>query len=505
MMFLMVLFFNKPSIFVFSIPLQAVCFLLGEGLMILTLFMFRAKLTKSRYFGRIVKNDQKLVLLGLIILFFVQVLFVSQFYSQTGFDADYIYHAAQQMPHSDFGPEYFSLYPNNLLLLFLEYFVYQINIFFGLNVDFYWLLVVLNIIAIDIALYLIYVITKKIFSQLLACCALALGILLLGLMPWLTSVYSDTLSIPIALSIFYLYLRLKDTSHWGYKLGYGILIGVFLELGFLMKPATIFIGIAIILIEIMMCNYRLLIQNSQKIILSSLIGGAVLFGVYAVRLPFNYVLDNQQIIEYDAAMNFPFTHWMMMGLKESKIGDQPAYGFWTVEDFSLTYNIQGKDEKTKANIAVIKTRLKDHGFFGYLQFVWNKSIWFLGDGTFFWNGEGVSRKPTELPGMQKTIQEFIYPSGRYYHYYAYMLQTVWLMLLFNLAMVLFCIKRYAAKNFYILSCTILGSIVFVVLFEGRSRYLMTNLGFYIIMASLGMEKIIAFIRSYLQKLKRRRT
>jgi len=501
-MFVMTLFFNKPGVFVFSIPLQVFCFVLGACLFFGMLFLFRKKLSVPRVFD---KNDKMVVILALVSLFFIQILFVSQFYHSTSFDSDYIYYSAQKLQHPDFGPQYFSIYPNNLLLLFFERAIYKIYLLFGAGLDFFWVLVLINIIAIDVSLFLIYILAKKIFSREIAQYSLLLGVLLLGLMPWLTSIYSDTLSMPISLLIFYLYWTLKEQSNIGRKICCAFLIGCLLTLGFLLKPSTIFIGIAIVLIEALMFNYKSLIQNSKQFVMLVCTSLAILFGMCSVHVAYDYVVDTQQLVEYDATRNFPFTHWMMMGLKESKFKGNVSYGFWNSDDFQTTYQPSQKEAKIKANIAVIKERLKSFGIFGYLQYLWNKSIWILGDGTFFWGDEGVRAGVSTQPGIAQHVQQFVYPSGTNHHYYAYILQTSWFVVFFALIMVLFVIKKYATKEFFILSCTIFGSILFILLFEGRSRYIMNNLGFYIIVSGLGVEQILTLLNGMIARQREKAT
>jgi len=488
-MFFMVLFFNKPGVYQFSIPQQVVCFMLGEILLISTIFLFRDKLKLSRFFT---KNENKKVLIGLGLLFIVQVLFVSQFYKVAPFDAKTVYIQAQNKELvSSF---YFSEYPNNLFLLFFEHATYQVNMFLNTGIDTYFVLVVINILAVDLSIYLIYLITRKVFSRRLSWYALLLAVLLFGMMPWFTVVYSDTLSMPMGLSVFYLYLKIKEQANNKGKILYAVLLGMCAYLGFLIKPSGVFSGLAIIVVEVMMCNYKSLIKQTKKMVIVLCLSVAVLIGVFTVRLPFNYVVDHQQLVPYDENENFPFTHWMMLGLNENEFRGHTAYGMWTAEGFFLTHDAPGKKAKLKRTLGAIRQRLVNFGFLGYIKFLWNKAIWILGDGTFFWGNEGLQDEVTEERGIAQTIQNIVYSKGKNYGYYAYLLQTEWFIVFFALAMSLFSIKKYMNKNFLIISCTIFGSILFILLFEGRSRYLLNNLGFFIMIASVGMEKILTTLK-----------
>jgi len=500
-MFLMAMFFNKPFVFVFSIPLQTICFVLGALLFIFLAFTFRSHIEQFRFFARFGRSTRQRVVGGLLLLFVIQLIFISQFYSPTAHDSAYIYSIAQSTFAQNSQLTYFSTYPNNFLLLFFEYGLHIINEWVGLGIELYLILVILNIVLIDVTIYLIYIITKRLYTQRVASLSLLLGVLLLGFTPWLTAVYSDTLSLPIALGIFYVYLQLKEPITMKRKLLYAVFLGILLYGGFLLKPSTIFSGIALGLVELLMCNYKLLIRQPAKIIVFGCISAAVVCGMYCVRLPYNYMVEHQRIVPYDSSANFPFTHWLMLGLNEGEFNSQTTYGMWAQNDYETSNNPEGAEAKIRANMVVIKDRLRAFSVIGYLHHLWNKSIWVLGDGTFSWGHDGVLHPVREArdEGITKMVQSFVYPKGQTHSYYAYMLQTIWFIVLFNLALVLFSIKKYASKEFFIITCTIFGSIVFILLFEGRARYLINNLGFYIIAASLGLTQLLDSLERFRRK------
>jgi len=500
-MFFAVLFFNIPGVYAFNIPQQVMTFLLGETLFIVGILLFQQHIRGWRLFAYFKANERKALVFGFLMLFILQVIFVSHFYTQTGYDGFMIYRAATGDIIHGHELTYFSNYPNNFLLLLLSHGIHQVNMWFGTGIDTYWLLVVINILVVDLTLYLIYALTQRLYTNKHAIYALTLAVLLLGLSPWLTSFYSDTLSLPIGLLVFYLYLKLKETSKLKLKFIYTFSIGILLYVGFLIKPSAVFSGIAIVVIELLLCNYKQLLKQSKKILVGLALTGSLLAGMLSVRLPYQMLVSQQQLVRYEEAENFPFTHWLMLGTNESTMRGYMTYGMWNMEDYGSTLHTSGKRAKMQKNIEVIHKRLHTFGVFGYAEHLWKKSMWILGDGTFFWGHEGPLLAPTDVAGARQFVQEIVYPKGRYYDYYAYILQTLWFIVLFAVAMSLFCIKKYANKAFFIMTCTIFGSIVFVLLFEGRSRYLLNNLGFIVIVASLGLEKIIKHVHRYQNKLK----
>jgi integral membrane protein (TIGR03766 family) len=500
-MFLMVLFFNEPFVFVFSVPIQVICFSLGIALFIWLMFAFRTQIASLSFLRRFGKGRRRRIIGGLFILFVIQLLFIAHFYSPTAHDPAYIYSIAQSTFEQNAQLTYFSTYPNNFLLLFFEHGLHIFNEWLGLGIELYLMLVLLNIVLIDVSIYLVYVITARIFSPAVASYAFILSILLFGLTPWLTGVYSDTLSLPMTLLIFYVYLQWQDARLLKRQLLYALLLGMLTYCGFLLKPSTIFSGIAIILVEVMVVRYQVFIRQPKKLVALGLSMVVLVCGMFAVRLPYHYMLTHQQIVPYDASKNLPFTHWLMLGLNEGAFNGNKTYGMWAQDDFETSNEPNGKAAKMQANIAVIKERLQAYGVIGFLGHLWHKSIWILGDGTFSWGHDGVLHPVREAQdeGLTKMVQSFVYPQGETHSYYAYILQTIWFIIFFNLALGLFCIKKYANKEFFMIACTIFGSIVFILLFEGRARYLINNLGFYIIAASLGLTQLLDSLERFRRK------
>jgi len=483
LIFMMALFFNKPMMFEFDTAIQVGCLILGLGLVALTVFFGRKKSNLALSFFKI--HEKKLLIIGFGLLFIMQLLFVAQFYTIHPNDAYTIYSGARQLDETL--STYFSMYPNNLLVLFFEYAVYQLTLAISADIDAYFILVLINVLAIDIAIYLVYAVTKRVFSRKAALSALLLSGLLLGFSPWLTAVYSDTLSMPVGLGIFYVYLKLKEAATTKSKLGYAIAIGALIMLGFLLKPSAVFSGIAIIVIELMLCNYKTLLQHTQKIVTLVGLTAAVAVGLLSVRLPFNYIVEHQEIIDYDETNNFPFTHWVMIGLKETEYHGNMNYGMYSSEDFETTFYGERGADRVERNIEVIVERLRTFGLRGYANYLWNKSIWIIGDGTFSWRAYGDSARQELAHGQ--TIRNFVYFDSDNYSYYAYAMQTIWFVILSLFVLGIFGIKKYAKKEFFIIICTIFGSILFILLFEGSPRYVLNNIGFFVIAASLGLTRL----------------
>jgi hypothetical protein len=196
-------------------------------------------------------------------------------------------------------------------------------------------------------------------------------------------------------------------------------------------------------------------------------------------------------------MAFPAEHYMMMGMH--KYEDLPIYGPYNDNDFNFTVEIlrtSGSVRAREENIRMIRERLRDFGFFGYMEFLEGKLRWITGDGTFFWGFEGYGGtdglSTLEFEGMSEAhsfFRNLLYPSGGGYEHYTHMAQGIWLFNLMWMFLFAFCKKdcQNAGINICILAAA--GSLLFILLFEGRSRYLINHLPYFCVISSYCFLKV----------------
>lgn len=198
------------------------------------------------------------------IIYFILLMYISyNVFFQPGWDAGVIVAASRQMVEGDIPTcynNYYSQHPNNLLITCIYALVYKVNnicgIFNGEN----------NIMALvsflcllqTITAYLVFWVLQDIMHSRYATWIIwGVYIMFMGASPWVLVPYTDAAGIIIPISIFALYLRQKKKE----KITDWIWIGCLMFVGYYIKPQTIIIGIAIVLMEGIKCVCKNKVEN----------------------------------------------------------------------------------------------------------------------------------------------------------------------------------------------------------------------------------------------------
>lgn len=434
----------------------------------------------------------KIVLWALLII--IQIGYVVILYRQIGFDCGVVIGSAKDLIAGTFdNVQYFSTYTNNMfLLLFFEIFfrlAHLINFKKDLMVA-----IIINIIAIDVAIWLISKVCTKIFGEKYSFISYMISVPMIGITPYIAVAYTDTLSLPFTVGAFYGYLCYKQNK----KIKHLIYITICGIIGLLIKPTNIIILIAILLIELInlimketsktlgKINIKICVKNTLAIVLTAgiIYGG---FSIYKqVRLE-KYI--SKQDIENNA---FSMTHFFMMGLKPTD-AEGKYYGHYNQDDVDNTAAHIGKKAKKEYNIIEAKNRLKNMGIKGYISFLYDKYTWIISDGTFFYGNEGhfYTTEPFFKEGLAKIVQEYSFQGRQgYRNITVNILQTYWCVVLIfaTLGTIIKFIKK-EKDEINILRLSIIGIIAFILLFEARSRYLINYVPIMIILAVYGAIEI----------------
>lgn len=442
-------------------------------------------------------------LAGTALVFALQVAYVLEIRTFIGWDCGVLTSTAYQ-PDMHSAGDYFSTYPNNLFLLFVFRAVTWVctQLHWGMT-EYYIILILINVIAVDVAIGCMVWAAKRLFGTRKAYLTWMVCIALLGFMPWLIVPYSDTLSMPFPAAILFFYVCLKQSSKQAHKALYGVAMGLCTAVGYLVKPTAVIVLIAIGCVELAMGVRRGMFAGKR---LAHWCRAAVPAVCTALSIMlalggFQCVLDRQTAIEIQADKGVPMTHFLMMGMQKKYDNNGRAlYGAWNENDVALTLKEPDTAHMQQANLAEIKRRLADFGVGGYLRFLFDKARWITSEGTFFWGGEGNFADYTLTAG-DDGLKEYVYRPGEHYGVYKYYAQGVWIAVLFLVVCTAF---RREKENWQdpwrvLLRLTFVGIVLFVLLFEGRSRYLILYLPFVALLAADGLD----FLHSRLRLLARR--
>jgi len=459
------------------ITLVAAIFVLGLGVFIYY-HIRKCKVLKTQPY--------KVMVISMGVIFILQMIYVCLTTTSIGWDVGMVVGSAISDNPTE-NSLYFSRNTNNLFLAFSFRFVaYLYRIAFG-NVEYIWhVLSVINVIAIDISIVLIFFIGKKMFSLKIAYIAYGLSVLLFGFFPWIIVPYSDTLAMPFTVLIFWLFLLLKDARKLRYRILLSVVIGSITFIGYLIKPTVVIVLIAALLITLVSTigkwKNMVISMTSFFVIFATFAGGNPLWGKF---------IDQQNTYMLDKDIQIPFTHFIMMGMKEVKMGteeDSPIYyGSYNVEDVSATFSKASTKEMQEMHLEVIKERFRNYGALGYLKFLINKARWVTSEGQFFWGLEGNF---ANYDNQSNFLANIIYNVNPSYNIYLYYSQGIWLFVFFMIVYPLFT-KNKKEKYYYsvgisFIRCTIVGILLFILLFEGRSRYLILYLPYFSLLAAYGL-------------------
>lgn len=351
---------------------------------------------------------------------------------------------------------YFENFPHQMFSLFFFEIVIKIANLFKL--DYLNLFTIINAVFIFSTIIFLDLIVKEKFGQKYRKHMLLLCVMFVPIYLFVPIFYTDTLSMCFGFGAYYFYLLLKKSDNKKNKCIFIFLISLLLAIGANFK-ITIFIVFIAILIEIF-CeenNLGVIIKKSSIIIVTSLCMFKLISFVSLTLNPLKVTKDKA----------LPYSHWIMMGLDY----DDVSYGGYYKLDFEITESQKTVEDMRKENIRVIKERLNEMGFFGYINFLTHKLEVTWMDGGFVapfkYNVYG-------LKNSNRIIYNIVNPNGKNFLLFVSVLQTIhYLINILFIYSLIYKIKKRKFNN-YIFLYIIIGTLIFFALWETRSRYILNN-------------------------------
>lgn len=367
---------------------------------------------------------------------------------------------------------YFSFYPHNVPLTLYIMCIFKIAGFLGIaESNYIVLLQLINCVLLDLALFTMYSMIKRYYGSEKG---LFFGILCL-LHPLIyyypVFFYTQVLSIPLFVLLITEFFKLVHAKTTKGRILHSIVFGIALFFGWKIRFFTLITLIAAAL-------FLWFRKNEQKRNLKTLfcmLAGVLLSFMLCVGI--NELLETKYTIHTEETQAFPVQHWIMMGLQ----GD----GTFSYLDEDFTSAFPGKDSRAEKNVEIIKQRLKSLGISGLLN-LWNQKLaitWSDGYDDYSSNLTLVDH----YDGFYDLIcGEDSEPLTAYLHIYNCML---WLLLTLCAVKLL---RRTHADFIYTVSVTLLGGILFHLIWEAGEPYSMPFILLMIGGASVGFEGIGSF-------------
>lgn len=464
-----------------------ICIMLLFALVCITCFFLKKTISFRKLSGFILQYTDRIVIIVAVSFFFLQLYISYNIFFVTGWDSGaYVIPAARLVSqHAELGESinsYFSMYPNNLFLVNIYALILKVNEKVGIfcGEDQLMSIVFCNCLISSLTCILIYKSGKKITNVSYAFWGYLISLVLIALSPWGVICYSDSFVLFIPILILYVYIS-GIPVFW--KTVSLLICGY---IGYSIKPQAIICLIAVLIacilqIDRTMSKKKEYIQMFCGVVVSVLMITCMSYSLNKIYEKEGFILDSQK--------KMGMTHFLMMGMNPDTLG------VWNGEDVEISSECRTSQERTQKNLDVVRERLKSFGMGGYFKLLSQKMLTNFNDGTFAWGEEGsfyaimTADKNTAIAPRLKAA---FYNNGAHFWLYSGMVQFVWIIVLIlcffkSITSVL---DKDKMKNSELAIClSLIGIIIFELLFEARARYIYIYVPLFILYGMSGIEQI----------------
>jgi putative flippase GtrA len=419
-----------------------------------------------------------------------------------GFDAGVLFGSARNLVAgtglNNTEIQYFQMYPNNVFLTLVMWkflAVFHVVGITGPPAAYYAALVAVNSAALTVGALLTFLVARRLGGLRVGLLALVPTTVFIVVSPWVGTVYSDTLGLLFPILIAYLSLVAEGSPTQRRRLVWWGVIGIVTAVGYELKPTIVFALVAVVLVLLVRTRVRERGLRSLAAPVTAVLASFVMLGV--VHLGLGAVEAHSGTVPFVLADNskaFPLTHFLKMG--------SHGLGGYDDDDVRATAAVPTEAGRFQAGVTGYIENVEAQGPVGYADFLGAKAIRILGDGTFFqWQEGGQTSLPFLVDnGPARMVQGVYGPAGAAHAALVDVWQTFWFAVLALLAVPLFVRSRTLfGDQATALRVGLLGLVVFLLLFEGRSRYLYLYVPFFIVLASLSAAALEGRTREILKR------
>lgn len=384
-----------------------------------------------------------------------------------GFSADFARSGNFNLVKTDYMDHYMIKYQNNFIILFILSALYRTSYLLSGSVSAY-LPITLNAAAINASVLLTVFLSRKLFGDRKALLTLLLCVFFAPFYTYTAFYYTDSLSMPFLVGSVYLFVYAVKSEIPYKKYLFIILCGGLIFISFKLKGSII-----LLLIGILVYLFLKLKPKRAAIISLSLVMGFVMFGaVYNAGFNHSNIVSEGLSERYE----YPYTHWLMIGLK--------GYGHYNQKDSEFTHSFSNKELKTKANLDKIKSRIKKFGGSGIIKHLGKKAIWTWEDGTYY-----ISHH-IENPLRTNFLHSVVLQHGKkHFVFYAYSCAFQLFIILMMIVSSFKAIRNPKPDFMTLFRIIVFGAFLFFLIWETRSRYLYNLTPLFLILAVDGLSYI----------------
>lgn len=465
------------------------------------------------------KTFKRVVLIGTIILIVLQLFIIAGARFVAGWDVWFITNIGDTTQM-----EYFSRYPNQLFLYGVFTGIAHFLQAFGIS-NYYLGLICLSSLSVAACVPMTAYVAKRMAGHAVGYGAFVLSAVMCGLSPWIMVPYSDTFGMFFTVFILWCYVCLdkqvqnqdeQTSALAGVHVNARIdartccrwfLMGLAVVIGYAIKPTVIFVFVAIVVSELIQwfasrgfrdsqdprdsCNSydsrnslasrsSQTSQGSRDLRKTAIAIVACAFGVVLAFALTSIVKNSTYDVNENAA--FSATHFLMMG------ANPVSGGVWSVSDVEFSDAANTPEERSRANLAEFKNRVMAMDLPQANMFLLKKLLTNFADGTFAWEIEGDFY--TQIIGTNEAALNFYGISSDASldnNTFAPLSQVLWLFVLAGCILIV--LGRRPLKAETVIAFTLLMLSAFLMLFEARARYLFLYLPFFIILGTMGWNRL----------------
>jgi len=376
---------------------------------------------------------------------------------------------------------YLSQFPNNVMMTSIDMVLLKISSLFGIN-DSLTVITIVSALVVSLSIILSFYTMKRIYTRRKALAFLCIALFTTPLYLYAAEYYTDVFSMIIPVILLNIWLSVRNCEiNFIKRFGLDILFSIILFIGIDLKLTSAFIFVAIIFYEVLQVNIKNLLKNIAIIIPIT----AILIVIFNLTVVKQLAKPEERLIN-----EVPKEHWIMMGMN--------GVGNFSYEEYAYTNSYKTFDEKKEADKRKIIERLKERDLNTHIKNITRKLGFAWHDGT-YWAPDVLRRSPVET----RFLHKFVLESGEYNVYYKYIPQTMhFAMLIFIIFNIIRIIKEkdYESKDIITLT-TMFGVMLFLILWENRSRYLVNILPLMIMSQINGIDEFSKYLKSSIKECK----
>lgn len=366
---------------------------------------------------------------------------------------------------------YYGLYPFNISIAAFNSIILRIVKLIGISERYYLLsLQCVYLFLIDLGVFFSWKIVQILHSVKNATLFALLCVTNPMLYVCFMGCYTTTLMLPLLMGTLLAIICFLKEKVFHKKILFGLLAGAALAFGSRLRATVLIAGIAFGIYLIVRKKSEAFTKYSGKQIglltCSFLLGAAISFGGFTA-------FQNTYITEDYTDTQMPAIYYLMFAINP---GSQGSYN---EDDFAMISKYPTLEEKSEASIQVIKERLKNYGVSGTLSLAKTKLYKTWSDGTedyrdFLTTSRNYSRLHSYIAGEHKD----------FFAFYAHIYNVAVLAML--CVAVFYALLRKCDSSYYLILLTLLGGMVFHILWEAFYYY---SFGFSMLIVILASESV----------------